>query len=156
VVGVGNELRGDDGAGLLVVRQVRGLGAHVGIEVSEVGGDPVALLDAWLGRDAVIVTDTMQSGSTPGTIRRLDAGVGPLPRRLAGRSSTHAIGLDETIELARGVGRLPAGLIVYAVEGARFDTGAALSPEVQAAIPRLVQMVLAEAAALAQARLSGP
>ena len=144
VVGIGNELRGDDGAGLLVARRLQGLAAQAGIDVREVDGDPTVLLDTWSGRDAVIVTDTSRSGSPPGTIRRLDAGRGRLPHRL---SSTHGVGLQETIELARTLRRLPPELVVYAVEGARFDTGAGLSPEVLAALPALGEMVLAEATA---------
>jgi hydrogenase maturation protease len=154
VVGIGNELRGDDGAGLLVARRVRTAAAQAGIEVREIGDEPTALTEACLGRGVVIVTETMRSGSVPGTIRRLDASSDPVPRGLTRRSSTHAIGLDETIELTRALGRLPARLLVYAVEGAQFDIGAELSPEVQAAIPELMQMVLAEATASAESRPS--
>ena len=139
VVGIGNELRGDDAAGLLVARRLQGLAAQAGIEVRELDGEPTALLDVWAGRDAVILTDTMRSGSPPGTIRRLDASRGRLPQRLSGRASTHGVGLQETIELAHALCRLPADFVVYAIEGARFDTGAGLSPEVLAAIPALVR-----------------
>ena len=153
MVGVGNELRGDDGAGPVVVRRVRSLAAQAGIEACELD-EPTALLDACLGRDAVIVTETMRSGSAPGTIRRLDAGRSSLSRLPSSCSSTHAIGLHETIELARELGRLPPRLVVLAVEGARFEPGAGLSPEVEAAIPALARMVLDEATALGLIRLT--
>ncbi|MGO9820825.1 MAG: hydrogenase maturation protease [Solirubrobacteraceae bacterium] len=149
VIGVGNELRGDDGAGLVVARRVRQLTGQEGIEVRELGDEPAALLDAWLGRDAVIVTDTMRSGSAPGTIVRLDAARELLPLPRSGRSSTHAVGLQETVELARVLGRLPPRLVVYAVEGVRFNPGAGLSAKVRAAIPELVGMVVGEARQLA-------
>jgi hydrogenase maturation protease len=149
VIGLGNELRGDDGAGLVVARRVRRLTGQGEIEVRELGDEPAALLDAWRDRDAVIIADTMRSGSAPGTILRLDPAREPLPLPRRGRSSTHAVGLQETVELARVLGRLPASLVVYAVEGARFNPGTGLSPAVQAAIPELVQMVVREAAELA-------
>ena len=114
MVGIGNELRGDDAAGLLVARRLQGLAAQAGIEVRKLDGEPTALLDVWAGRDAVILTDTMRSGSPPGTIRRLDASRGRLPQRLWGRASTHGVGSQETIELARTLVRLPAELVVYA------------------------------------------
>ena len=44
-----------------------------------------------------------------------------------GASSTHAVGIGEAIELARTLDRLPGRLIVYAVEGHRFDAGLGLS-----------------------------
>ncbi len=148
VVGVGNELRGDDGAGIEVTRNLRERPGAAGLDVRELHGDPIALLDRWRGRNAVVLTDTMRSEAGPGTIRRLDASDGPLPARGRGLSSTHATGLAETIELGRALGQLPRRVIVYAIEGRRFDPGADLSDEVRAAIPWLALMVLAEATAL--------
>jgi hydrogenase maturation protease len=53
------------------------------------------------------------------------------------RCSTHALGVAEAIELARALGRLPARLEVYAIEGARFTAGAGLSPAVEQAVGKL-------------------
>jgi hydrogenase maturation protease len=148
VVGIGNELRGDDGAGLAAARLVRDRARGDGIDVRELPGEPAALLDAWLGRDAVVIADAMRSTAAPGTIHRLDAGSSPLPHRELGSPSTHGIGLHRTIELARSLKRLPATVIVYVVEGLRFDAGAGLSDEVRDAIPALADMVVREARAL--------
>jgi hydrogenase maturation protease len=148
MIGVGNALRGDDGAGLAVARAVRDRARPGALTVRELGGDPVALLDAWQGHHAVIVADTMRSGAAPGTIRRVDAGRDALPHRRGRASSTHGIGLEEIIELGRTLGRLPAVLIIYGIEGARFATGTGLSAAVEAAVPELAQMVLAECRAL--------
>ena len=57
----------------------------------------------------------------------------PLPRGALGMS-THGFGLAEALELARALGQLPRRCIVYAIEGASFETGAPLSPEVAAAV----------------------
>ena len=58
-------------------------------------------LDAWTFVDAV------DSGGWPGTVSRFDASDEPLPAR-AFRSSTHAFGVGEAIELARAVLLAPA------------------------------------------------
>jgi len=145
VVGLGNELRGDDGAGIEVARRVRERSRPTEVEVRELPGDPTALLDAWEGHEAVVAVDTMRSGAPPGTIRRLDASREPLPTDLCGSTSTHAVGLGEAIELARALGRLPASLVVYAVEGRRFDAGAGLSAKVESAVSTLTTAVLREA-----------
>jgi hydrogenase maturation protease len=148
VVGVGNPLRGDDGAGVEVARRVRDR-AGAGFEVRELRGDPTGLLDVWPGREAVVLVDTMRSSASPGTFRRLDASREPLPtRQRHGPSTTHAAGLAETIELARALGALPARVIVYAVEGARYDAGACLSDELAAIVPTLAERVLREARSL--------
>lgn len=135
VIGVGNRWRGDDAAGLAVARRVREL-ARGGIEAREVEGDATALVDTWSGADAVVVVDAATSGAPPGTIRRFDARSVPLPARCV-RSSTHAFGVPEAIELARALDRLPARLEVYAIEGASFRAGDRLSPAVDRAVEQL-------------------
>jgi hydrogenase maturation protease len=147
VAGVGNAMRRDDGAGVEVARRLRAAGAPAGVDVYAEEGEPVALLDRFAGRDAVVLVDTMRSGAPAGTIRRLDATDEALP--LVGSTSTHAIGLAASIELARTLGRLPARVVVYAVEGGCYDAGRGLSGPVAAAVPALIDAVRAEAAALA-------
>ena len=142
VIGLGNELRGDDGAGIEVARRLRGLAAEAGIDVRAQQGEPAGLIDAWSGRKAVVVVDTMRSGAEPGTICRFDASCEPLPAQLRGSSSTHALSLAEAIELARALEQLPPRAVVFAIEGQRFETGAALSDEVRAVIPKVAGMVL--------------
>jgi hydrogenase maturation protease len=148
VAGVGNPLRGDDGAGLIVARRVRARMPGAGIEVRELR-DPNELLDLWRGRDAVVLVDTMRSSGSPGTILRLDASHDPLlADRRRGSSSTHAAGLAETIEIGRALGTLPARVIVYAVEGRAFYVGARLSDELAATVPMLADRVFREARSL--------
>lgn len=150
VIGVGNELRGDDGASVEVIRRLREPAGQAGIEVGQQLHEPTELLDAWQGRDAVVLVDTMRSGARPGTICRFDASSGPLPARLSRSASSHTFGLDEAIELARALGRLPRRVIVFAVEGQTFEAGTALSDEVEAAAPALACAVLREATELAK------
>jgi hydrogenase maturation protease len=135
LIGVGNGWRGDDGAGLAVARRVREL-APDGIEVREVEGDATALVDAWSGAEHVVVLDAAQSGAAPGTVQRFDARAQPLPVRSL-RSSTHAFGVSDAVELARSLGRLPDRLEVYAIEGASFVAGDRLSPSVERAVAEL-------------------
>jgi hydrogenase maturation protease len=149
VVGVGNALRGDDGAGLEVARRVRERADADGVLVRELEGEGVGLLDLWTGARAVVLVDSVRSGDAPGTVHRVDATGGPLPAGLRASTSTHAVGVAEAIELARALGRLPDRLVVYGIEGGRFDTGAELSPGVAAAIDRVADAVLSEARALA-------
>jgi hydrogenase maturation protease len=127
---VGNRWRGDDGAGVAVARRVRDAVEH--------DGDASRLVEAWRGHDHAVVVDAAASGAPPGTVRRFEAHAGPLPASLL-RSSTHAFGVAEAIELARALGRLPARLEIYAIEGADFSAGAPLSPEVAAAVERLAR-----------------
>ena len=155
VIGVGNELRGDDGAGIAVARRLRDPADAAGIEVREARGEPTALFDVWQGADAVVLVDTMRSGSAAGTVLRYDASGQPLPARLRTTSSTHAFALDEVIELGRALQRLPERLIVFAVEGRTFDAGSGLSDELERVTPALADAVLREAVALAAESATG-
>jgi hydrogenase maturation protease len=134
VIGLGNAARRDDAAGLIAARRLGGL---------EHEGDPLALLDLWDGAGLAVVIDAVRSGAEPGTIHRFDAGHAPLPAPLRGSTSTHAVGLGEAIELARTLGRLPARLVVYGIEGERFDAGAELTPPVSAAVDAVVTAIRA-------------
>jgi hydrogenase maturation protease len=143
IVGIGNEFRGDDGAGLATARRLRGaLSRDIRVLVKD--GDLVSLLDDWQGADAVVVVDATSSGSEPGTIRRYDAHERPLPSAFS-RSSTHTFGVAETVELARVLGLLPARVVVFGIEGRDFTPGAGLSRDVDAAVDEVVRRVVEEA-----------
>ena len=142
VVGVGNEMRGDDAVGLAVVRALSGT-VPEGVAVIECEGEPVSLLSAWEGHARAIVVDATQSDAEPGTIRRIIAADGPLPPALAG-SSTHLLGLADAVELARALKRLPAATIVYGIEGASFNTGVGISEPVAAAAEKVAAAIRRE------------
>ena len=150
VIGVGNPLRGDDGAGLAVVedRIVETRGVRVVAHPGE-GSD---LLRIWEGADAAVIVDAMASGGEPGTIVRFDASREPLPAGAAGRPTGHSVGIAETIEMARALGRLPRDVVVLGVVGANFELGAGLSEPVAAALDALAEAVVAEAQRLGPSR----
>jgi len=142
LIGLGNPLRGDDAAGLLVAREARRRGGD-GVEVIELEGEPVDLIEAWQGAARAVLADAVASGARAGAVHRLDAAAGPLPATLAG-PSTHALGLAEAIELGRALGRLPGELVVYGIEGERFETGAEPSLAVRAAAAEVAAAALDE------------
>lgn len=142
IVGAGNAFRRDDGAGLATARRLRGV-LPDDIRVLVKDGDLASLLDDWQGADVVVVIDATSSGSAHGTIRRFDAHERPLPSVFA-RSSTHAFGVAEAVELARVLGRLPACVVVFGIEGRDFTPGEGLSPDVDAAVDEVVRRVTEE------------
>jgi hydrogenase maturation protease len=142
ILGTGNALRGDDAAGLYAARRLRGR-VPASVVVMERESDLAAALDVWKDHDAVVVIDAMRSGRRPGTIVRLLAHERPLPAAFA-RSSTHAFGLAEVVELGRAMRALPASVIVYGIEGKSFALGEGLSSEVEPAIGEVAERVLRE------------
>lgn len=132
VIGVGNELRGDDAVGLVVIQLLKD--APATLHVCE--GEPIALLDTWEGHEHVVVVDGMRSGAAPGTTRVLEARDEALPPELS-QSSTHLLGVAEAVELARALDRLPDRLTVYAIEIGDVEPGAGLSAPVAEAAARV-------------------
>lgn len=91
VVGVGNEFRGDDAAGLAVAEALRDRVPR-GVEIVRCEDEPSRLIDAWAGADAAILVDAAACRSRPGVLHRLDAVAHRLPASLF-PPSTHAFGL---------------------------------------------------------------
>jgi len=143
LIGVGNEWRRDDAAGLEVARLVAARDLP-GLAVLEEEGEPAALLDSWAGADDVVVVDAVCSDAAPGTLHRLDASA-PLPVRFF-RHSSHAMGVPEAVELARSLGRLPSRLRVIGIEGERFEAGRGLSGAVAEGAGRLAEELSVELA----------
>lgn len=141
VIGVGNDFRGDDAAGL---RAVRELGPRLGnrARVVESGGGVAELLDLWEGRDQVFLIDAVRSGRPEGTWHRMIVDEHPLPASLAG-TSTHGLSVASAVELGRLMGRMPRTLVMYGIEARRFEPGTVVSPPVLEAIHQ-VTLALAE------------
>lgn len=142
LVGVGNDFRGDDAAGLLVAREVRKL-VPSSIAVTEDDGDIAHMIDAWRGYRLVILVDAARTGRQPGEIYRFDALHEQLPV-FETQVSSHGVGIPDAIELARALNALPQELVVYGVEAESFRTGAPLSAPVAAAIPEVASRIAAE------------
>jgi len=142
VIGVGNEIRGDDAAGLRVTRELRPL---VGdrARIVECPGGVTELLDLWEGQDRVYLIDALRSGGAPGSWLRIMVGDQPLPSSLAG-TSTHGLSIASAVALGQILGRMPARLVVYGIEAARFDPGAELSPEVLVGIGQVTRALAEE------------
>ena len=89
------------------------------------------------------LVDAVSSDGEPGNVYRFDTAAEPLAARLRPRG-THALGVADTIELARALGRLPRRLVSYGIEGRCFAHGASLSPPVREAVAVVSERLLAE------------
>ena len=141
-MGVGNEYRRDDAAGLRVARSIRQR-QPTSVSVTEQTGEGAALMEAWQGAPAVILIDAVHSGGKPGTIHRFEAHAQPMPAEFF-HYSTHAFSLAEAIEMARALKRLPPRVVVFGVEGKDFTSGIGLSPEVETATQEVTTRILSE------------
>jgi hydrogenase maturation protease len=141
---LGSRYRGDDAVGPEAADRLLAAGANL----LDCADEPTRLLDLWEGLDTLVVVDAVSTGAPPGTLHRVDAGSGPLPRDLR-LASTHALGVADALELGRALGRAPRRVVVLGVEGRAFGMGEQMTPAVESALDGLVASVLAELGALA-------
>ena len=144
VIGVGNEYRGDDGAGIIATRKIRAMQLP-GVEVRENPSDALALIDAWKGFDFVIVIDAVftEEDHRNVKIHRFEAHENRIPSSIF-NYSTHVFGLSEAIELARSLCQLPRVLIVYGIEGICFEERVGISAEVKQAVSEVTDQVIGD------------
>jgi hydrogenase maturation protease len=138
VLGLGNDILTDDAVGLHIVRTLRErLASDARVEVRETLEMGLALLDFFVGRRAVFLVDSIQTGKAPpGTLHELDAGA---LRQLTGRTP-HFLGVGETLALGRRLELpMPERVEVFAVEvDDPFTLGTDLTPAVLGAVPGVV------------------
>lgn len=149
VVGVGNDDRGDDGLGPLAARRLaRAWEADPPLHARAIAwtGDPMGLLDLlqraeFQNVERLVLIDAVVSGAAPGSCRRF----GPdAPFRRAAATSSHGLGLEQALALARAVGSAPALVEVWGIEGVEFAAGAAMTPEVERAVAELIERLSEE------------
>jgi hydrogenase maturation protease len=139
VIGIGNDLRRDDGIGPAVAAAVA-TRSLPGVLVLACAAEPAAILDAWDGADvAVLIDAAVDVDLVPGRVRRwavADLAVSdPL--------SSHDLDLRQTYELGLALDRVPQSAVVITVDAADTTHGSGLTPAVAAALPEAVERVLA-------------
>lgn len=148
VLGLGNELAGDDAVGILVARAVRDQLSRTRagdfVEVVESSASGLALLELFDGHDRAVVIDSIMTGrDAPGTI--VEMGMDEIGRVVA--PSVHQAGLPELAAVASRMGLgFPSRTRVLAVEVVDpYTLGAPMSAPVAAALPELVKRVREQA-----------
>ena len=144
IIGCGTDHRGDDAAGLVVVRRL----SEIGVEAYEHSGDGVALMERWQGADAVVLIDAVVGHGPLGSLAIWDGSKVPMSDNVF-RSSTHGVGIAEAVKLARALDRMPSRLWICGVEGHQFELGTGLSPEVAKTVERLALRLSSACSAIA-------
>jgi hydrogenase maturation protease len=144
IVGFGNALMADDGAGPEVVQRLLARGLPRGVRVEDGGADSLRLPGLWRGEAEVWLVDAVTGGGEPGSIVRLGHDeVFAVPQRHA---TAHALSLPEGLrwislsypEMAAVRYRL------WGIVARRVSLLSGLSDEVGAAVERVVSELLRE------------
>ncbi|RLE21359.1 MAG: hypothetical protein DRJ65_16210 [Acidobacteria bacterium] len=147
VVGFGNTLMGDDGAGPMVIRELvkRNLPSH--LRVVECGSDSLILPSFWRGEDQIWMIDALVRRNPPGTIHTLDHDqVMSIPQRHA---TVHHLSLPEGLRWINLTypGMREVTYRLWGIEPEGLDLTDRLSPSVQKAVSVVADQIILAASA---------
>ncbi|MFW6159284.1 MAG: hydrogenase maturation protease [Planctomycetota bacterium] len=131
IVGIGDELRGDDGAGVAGARRLSG-SVPWEVVVAENAPENFTMKIAARQPDSVVLIDALHVGGRPGGIRALD------PDRLVGRGiGTHGPGPDAFLRALRSLH--PCRQVILGIQPLDTGFGEGLTEPVAGAVDAVVR-----------------
>ncbi len=145
VAGVGNSWLQDDGFGSAVVKRLGELELPGGVRVLDFGTGGLDLAyEVMRGYDALLLVDVSKQGGEPGTLYVIDPRDEEIKPIDDGETvNPHGMDPHTVLRFIKTVGGSPGKVTVIACEPAEVEEmGLALSPEVQAAVGKAVDLVI--------------
>ena len=139
VICLGNSYMKDDGVGIEVAQRLRGSDLGGEVLVTTIPAVDFGLLNRFEGATKVILADAARTGAPPGTVSTYEISPGESP--LTSLPGQHSLQLHDILDVARQAGLLPCPVTVVAVEAKDCGPGEGLTPEVKAAIPRVLEII---------------
>jgi hydrogenase maturation protease len=146
VVGIGNSLLTDDGAGIHTLERFAAANDDDGVCCLDGGTVGLALLDRLSNLDGLIALDAMKLGKNPGSVTVL-LGEDMDSHLRNQKGSVHEVGLSDLMDALRLKGSLPAKRALIGIEPEDMDWGTEPTATVAAALPEAA----AQAASLVSA-----
>lgn len=144
ILGVGNILYTDEGFGVRVAEELeQKYEFSDNVTVLDGGTLGLRLMGPIMESDYLIIVDIVLNEGTPGDLFRL---LGEdLNKACAFKNSMHQTDLLDTLAQCSLVGTVPDDVVLYGVEPVNYkDMSAALSPELEAKLPDVMDAVLEE------------
>ena len=134
VLGVGNNLLTDDGAGIHTLERFAAGDIPDDVFCLDGGTVGLALLDRLSGLSGLVALDAMKLGKRPGTVTVLEGTAmdGHLRKQ---HGSVHEVGLSDLMDAMRLRGDLPEKRALIGIEPADMDWGTQPTPAIMAALP---------------------
>ena len=134
ILGVGNSLLTDDGAGIHALERFAICNTRDDVFCLDGGTVGLALLDRLSGLKGLIALDAMKSGKRPGTVTVLEGKAMDAHLRNQ-RGSVHEVGLSDLMDALRLRADLPDRRALIGIEPADLGWGTQPTPAVIAALP---------------------
>ena len=138
VVGIGNNLLTDDGAGIHTLTRFAEDNTDDHVVCLDGGTIGLALLDRLENLDGLVALDAMKLGKAPGAVTVLTGE--DMDRHLQQQhGSVHEVGLSDLLDAMRLRGQLPQRRALIGIEPANLDWGTEPTPRVAAALPEAAE-----------------
>ncbi|GAX89149.1 hydrogenase maturation protease [Effusibacillus lacus] len=142
IIGCGNLLRSDDGAGPMLIRKLWEHGVPPGVRLADGGTAGMDVTFQIGDAEELILVDVCKTGAEPGTIFEVpgeEVEAPPLKN-----ANLHDFRWDNAIAVGRWLlkDRFPKKVTVFLVEAENLSHGFGLSPAVEAATDRLAEELL--------------
>lgn len=134
VVGIGNSLLTDDGAGIHTLERFAKDNDDEGVCCLDGGTVGLALLDRLANLNGLVALDAMKLGKEPGAVTVL-LGEDMDSHLRNQHGSVHEVGLSDLMDALRLSGQLPENRALIGIEPEDMDWGTEPTPTVAAAIP---------------------
>lgn len=134
ILGIGNLLLSDDGAGIHAVRALQ-KDSRVKSMARLIDGGTIGtdLLAEVYGCEKLLIVDAVDAGLPPGATIRLDYS-GPGPQKIDTRNA-HQLGIPGLLDDLRLLAQAPRQVVLVGVQPGSLRWGTQLSPEVARAMP---------------------
>ena len=142
VLGLGNLVHSDDGAGVHAIHRLQ-KDARVPSDVVLIDGGTqgLSLLPHISGFERMLVIDAIDAGEAPGALLRLD---GHALANLPGKASVHQMGFSDLMVAMKLLGDFPGEVVVLGVQPLSTEWSAELSAPVEKTMDALIDMVIAQ------------
>ena len=140
VIGIGNTIHRDDGAGVHALRRLEADPRLPGnVKLVDGGTRGLELLADVHGCARLLLLDAIDVGEKPGTVIRMTADdLGGLP----GSANVHQLGLGDLLATLPLVSDAPTEVVLLGIQPAETDWATDLSPAVEANLGELVEAAI--------------
>jgi hydrogenase maturation protease len=143
VMGLGNVLLTDDGAGVAALHLLARTCPVAGqVQLVDGGTLGLALLDYFEQDTVLILLDAVRTDDPPGTVVVLEGS--DVAEAAGTKLSPHQVGVLDLLQAAAHTGRTPKRIVLVGVVPASLELGLERTPAVEAALPAMVDAAVAE------------
>ena len=141
VIGIGNNLLGDDGAGIHAIERLRGRKLPEHVELVDGGTLSFTLLEQVENAEFLIIVDAAELDSEPGTVRLFEDAEMDEFLATSRRPSVHEVNLLDVLTAARLRGRMPARYAMVGIQPLDVEWSSTPSAPVDKAVDEAVEII---------------